>query len=294
MAIKQNIGMIGIGLMGHGIAKNLLQKGYPVMLLEHPGNQPVQDLLAMGARTTALCKELANTNTVIIICVTGSQQVEEVVTGKAGILSGLQKGATVIDCSTIEPHVTPRMAQAVSGHGGTYLDAPLTRTPKEAEAGRLNVMVGGDADQVDLIRPILAAFCENIYHAGPVASGHTLKLLHNFISLTNCLLLAEAVVCAQRSNISLEVLTEVLASGGGGSTALQRLIPYLQQSDSSSFRFSLANSLKDLSYYQAFAQHIDTPRELADAAAATLADNVDDSNGMQPLPTLIDILSSGK
>ncbi len=101
------------------------------------------------------------------------------------------------------------------------------------------------------------------------------------------------MVCAQRCDIALDVLIEVLTSGGGDSTALKRITPYLQDKDSSSFRFSLANSRKDLGYYHAFAEHIDTARDLAGAAAATLNNIVSVDNQARPLPELVDLLGTG-
>lgn len=294
MVALDRIGLIGVGLMGHGIARNLLKSGFPVTYLDHPGNQPVSDLLDMGAKPLQTCANVATHSDVVIICVTGSEQVEEVLTASQGVLDGLRPGSIVIDCSTIEPHVTTRLAQAVVEKGGQFLDAPMTRTPMEAEAGRLNVMVGGDAQTLAHVRPVLSAFCENIYHAGAIGTGHTLKLLHNFISLTNCILLAEAVVCARRCGIDLDVLIEVLSSGGGGSTALERLTPYLKHGDAAKFRFSLGNTRKDLAYYQSFAEHIDAPRELARAAARTMNDLVEAGNSIRPLPELIDILGTNK
>lgn len=276
--------------MGHGIARNLLLKGFPLTFLDHPGNQPVDDLLDMGAVSSDSCADVAGVSDVIITCVTGSQQVEDVLTSSKGVLAGLRSGTIVIDCSTIEPHLTPRLAQAVAEFGGVFMDAPLTRTPMEAEAGRLNTMVGGDAKTLSRVEPVLKAFCENIYHAGEIGAGHALKLLHNFISLSNCILLAEAVICARRSGIDLAVLIEVLNSGGGGSTALNRLVPYLMDHDPGNFRFSLANTRKDLTYYQAFAEHIDAPRELARAVTATMDEIINAENAARPLPEVIDIL----
>ncbi len=285
------VGLIGVGLMGHGIARNLLRNGYTLTLLEHAGNQPVDDLLALGAATLLSPAELTRRNDVIFLCVTGSSQLEEVMFQADGVLAGLGEGKTVVDCSTVEPHVTLKVADAVFGKDARFLDAPLTRTPKEAEQGRLNVMVGGDEQTLREIRPLLDAFAENIYHAGPVGAGHTLKLLHNFVSLGNCALLAEAVVCARRGGVNIDTFIDVLASGGGDSIALKRLTPYILGGDEGGFRFSLSNCHKDLSYYTSMAYQQQVPATVAQAIQHVF-EFAESKGGDRPVPHLIDFLDA--
>jgi len=251
--MAKTIGLIGVGLMGHGIASNLLKHGHALTVLEHPGNQPLETLLAAGATTRTSAAALARGVDVIVLCVTGSPQVEAVLLGEHGVLSALRPGTVVIDCSTAVPSSTERMAQAVHAVGGRFLDAPMTRTPKEAAEGRLNLLVGGDAALFDECRPILACFAENITHVGPVGAGHRMKLLHNYVSLGFIALLSEAAACAQVSGVAAGVFVDILAKGGGGSVALERLKPYLINRDASSLRFAMANAQKDLSYYQTMA-----------------------------------------
>lgn len=264
------IGMVGVGLMGHGIASNLVKHGYELVLLEHAGNQPLAALKAAGAVGVASAKDLAARVDVVILVVTGSPQVEAVLTGPDGVLAGLRPGRIVIDCSTAIPSSTVRMAQAVQQAGSRWLEAPMTRTPKEAAEGRLNLLVGGDAALLENCRPILKCFAENITHVGPVGAGHGMKLLHNYVSLGMVTLLAEAAACAERSGVAPEAFVEVLAKGGGGGIALERIKPYLLAKDSSGLRFSIANAHKDLTYYNTMAADADAPREVAGAVLSTL------------------------
>ncbi len=180
---------------------------------------------------------------------------------------------------------------AVFGKDAGFLDAPLTRTPKEAEEGRLNVMVGGDEQTLNELRPLLDAFAENIYHAGPVGAGHTLKLLHNFVSLGNCVLLAEAVVCARRGGVNIDTFIDVLASGGGDSIALKRLTPYILGGDEGGFRFSLSNCHKDLSYYTSMAYQQHVPATVAKAIQRVF-EFAESKGGDRPVPHLIDFLDA--
>ena len=201
--------------MGHGIAGNLVRRGWPLLFLGHPGNQPVDDLLAAGAQSAGSAADLAARSDVVILVVTGAPEVEAVLTGPGGVLDGLRPGATVIDCSTSLPGTTREMARRVEDAGARFLDAPMTRTPKEAAEGRLNLIVGGDRAVLDAHRPILESFAENIVHAGDTGSGHALKLLHNFVSLGFSAVLIEAAAAARASGVDAGVFCDVLAQGGG-------------------------------------------------------------------------------
>jgi 3-hydroxyisobutyrate dehydrogenase-like beta-hydroxyacid dehydrogenase len=265
-----NIGMVGIGLMGHGIASNLVKHGHALGVLEHAGNQPLDGLLAAGAQAFTSAAALAARSDIVILVLTGSPQVEAVLTGEGGVLQGLKPGSVVIDCSTAIPSSTQRMAAAVQAVGSRFLDCPMTRTPKEAAEGRLNLLVGGDADLLAQCRPVLQCFAENISHVGPVGAGHGMKLLHNYVSLGMATLLAEAAACAGKSGVAPDVFVDVLAKGGGGGTALERLKPFLLNGDPNGLRFSIANARKDLDYYNTMATDADAQRAIAGAVLATL------------------------
>jgi 3-hydroxyisobutyrate dehydrogenase-like beta-hydroxyacid dehydrogenase len=290
--MKQTIGMIGVGMMGHGIARNIVRHGYPLVVLEHAGNQPLDELKAAGATTAASPGALAAAVDIVILCVTGTPQVEAVLLGADGALQGLKPGAVVIDCSTAVPSSTERVAQAVHAAGGRFLDAPMTRTPKEAHDGRLNLLVGGDAALFAECQPLLACFAENITHAGPVGAGHRMKLLHNYVSLGFVTLLAEAAACAQRAGVEPDVFVEVLAKGGGGGAALERLSPYLVAQDPSGLRFSLANARKDLGYYEAMAQQTGAAHGIAQAVLQTLDLGVQRAGGDVLLPEIVQVLAT--
>ncbi len=183
MSKKDTIGLIGVGLMGHGIALNLGRAGYPLCFLDHPGNQPVTDLIAAGAQSRPSAKAVAEAAHLIILCVTGTPQIESVLAESDGVLAGLQAGSIVIDCSTAIPSSTEAVAQRVEEGGGHFVDAAMTRTPKEAAEGRLNLIVGATDELFRTVRPVLESFSESITHGGPLGSGHKLKLLHNYVSL---------------------------------------------------------------------------------------------------------------
>lgn len=287
----KTIGMIGIGMMGHGIASNLAKHGWQLVLFEHAGNQPLDALKAAGATTVTSAAALAARCDAVILVLTGSPQVEQVLTGPDGVLEGLRPGTVVIDCSTAMPESTVRMAQAVQAAGGRFLDAPMTRTPKEAAEGRLNLLVGGDAALLLECRQLLACFAENITHVGPTGAGHSMKLLHNYVSIGMVALLAEAAACAQHSGVAPDAFVEVLAKGGGGGVALERIKPYLLARDPSGLRFSIANACKDLGYYNGMAQDAGARREIAAAVLSTLEGALAKAGGTALVPELASVLA---
>ncbi|HWK72245.1 MAG TPA: NAD(P)-dependent oxidoreductase [Burkholderiaceae bacterium] len=288
---KPHIGLIGVGLMGSGIAASLLRHGFPLTVLDHPGNQPLDGLLAAGAKTSQQAADLAAAVDIVILCVTGSPQVEEVLFQKGGVLEGLRQGGTIIDCSTAIPSSTLKIAKAVHEAGGRFLDAPMTRTPKEAAEGRLNLIVGGDREVFEDCLPVLQSYAENIAYAGGVGSGHQMKLLHNYVSLGFSAVLAEASACARQTGTDPQTFCDILAAGGGGGVVLNRLRPYIESEDPSGFRFSMSNALKDMGYYCTMAEEQGSQGAIALAIKELYAQAAQAGLDQSPVPVLIDHLS---
>jgi 3-hydroxyisobutyrate dehydrogenase-like beta-hydroxyacid dehydrogenase len=285
------IGMVGIGVMGHGIATTLVGHGYPLVLLAHPGNQPVEDLVAAGARSVASLSELAAESDVVILCVTGTPEVEAVLLGSGGVIEHMRPDTVVIDHSTAIPSSTMRVAEAVAKAGGRFLDAPMTGTPKDAAAGTLNLLVGGDPELFEEYQPLLAGYARRIVYAGPLGAGHQLKLLHNFVSMGFAAVFAEAVACAERAHVDLGLFLEVLDSGGGKSTILDRMRPYIETQDTTAYRFSIGNAAKDLGYYMALAKELGASRTTAEAVHRVYAEAVAAGHGRETVPEIIPVLA---
>lgn len=287
MGRSMEIGLVGVGLMGHGIAANLLRAGHALRFLDHPGNQPVGDLLEMGAVAKPSGREVAEGADAVILCVTGSPQVEAVLFEPEGVLEGLPPGAVVVDCSTALPGSTARVAERVMAAGGRFMDAAMTRTPKEATEGRLNLIVGAAEPLLEEIRPLLDCFAENIAHAGPVGAGHTLKLLHNFVSLGFTAVLAEAAAASRRAGIDDAAFLDVLGKGGGGGVVFERLRPFIESGDPSGFRFSVANALKDIGYYRAMIGELAAEHGVAEAVLALYRAADEAGHAGRPVPELV-------
>src|SRR6185369_2044252 len=194
----------------------------------------------------------------VILCVTGSPQVEEIVFGANGLLGGARKDLVVIDTSTSEPGTTARCREAFAARGAKFVDAPLARTPKEAQEGRLNSMVGADDATFARVKPVLAAFCENIFHVGPPGAGHTLKLVNNFMAMTIAASIAEAFAVAAKAGVRLDKLHEVVSMGAINSPIFQMMAGGAVAGDLTKMKFAIQNAAKDMRYYTHLAeeQHV--------------------------------------
>lgn len=294
MTTQKRVGIIGVGFMGHGIAKNVLKHGHRLIFLNHPGNQPSDDLVAAGATRTDSAATLAADSGVIILCVTGSPQVEDAMFRQDGVLGGLKRGAIVLDCTTAIPTSTDKVSKAVHAAGARYLDTAMTRTSKEAEDGRLGLIVGGEEALFHEVEPLLRCFAESITFAGPVGSGHKLKLLHNFVSLGFAALLSEAAACARSAGVDSRVFLDVLEKGAGEGVVYRRLKPFIESGDSSGLRFTIANALKDLTYYNQMAGDTAAYHEIAEAARHTYEVAAKSGHGQELVPALIAALAQHK
>ena len=282
------IGFIGAsGLMGHGMAKNLLAKGHSLALTVHRQRETLADLLAAGARVAATPAELAASCEMVFICVTGSPQVEAVVAGPQGLLSAAQPGLLIIDCSTAEPDSTARLREQCAAVGVVLVDAPLARTPAEAEAGRLNVMVGAEPALLARIEPVLRCFAENIFHVGGPGAGHILKLLNNFVAQAICAATAEAFAVGQRAGIDPRKLVELVSAGPANNGLFQGMAKTLS-GDLAGLKFELDNARKDLRYYTHLAEGLAVPTLMGEAVhqSLTLASAL--GHGHKFVPSLVE------
>ena len=165
------------------------------------------------------------------------------------------KDLIVADCSTAQPDSTVKLlAVLLEPKGVRLVDTPLTRTPKEAEAGKLGMMTGGDEALLNEIRPVLSCFADTIIHAGPIGAGHRLKLINNFLSLSHAAIAAEAIAVAAKAGVSMKALKDIVVAGGANSAMFERIIKVPLEEDDSAAKFAIRNARKDLRYYTAMAE----------------------------------------
>ena len=267
----QRIGFVGAsGLMGHGMARNLRAKGFPLALTVHRNRERVADLLAVGATLAATPAALARASDIVFLCVTGSPQVEAAVAGPDGLLAGAASGLVIVDTSTAEPESTTKLRELCANQGVAYIDAPLARTPLEAEAGRLNVMVGASDEHFALLEPVLKAFAENVFHVGGPGAGHIIKLLNNFIAQASCTAVAEAFAVGQKAGIDLKKLIALMSAGLVNSGLIQVMARTLD-GDLGGMKFELNNARKDIRYYTHLAEGLGVPTVVGEGVHQSLA-----------------------
>ena len=270
MADDRHVGFIGVGLMGHGMAKNILEKGYKLTVMGHRNRAPVEDLVGRGANEAASPAEMAAAVDVIFLCVTSSIQVEDLMRRPDGILSAAHSGLTIVDCSTADPNSTLALAEEARAKGARMMDAPLGNTPKEAEIGKLNAFVGADDETFQDILPIIETWAENITHVGGVGAGHTAKLINNFIGMSYTALYAEAYVVCEKAGVDKEKFHEIISAGGLNSGMFQRVSNWVIGGDPKAHEFSLNNCYKDLKYYTQLTDALPMMAQMGAAAKTRL------------------------
>ena len=265
---RERVGFVGIGLMGQGIAKNIVEKGYGLTTIAHRNRAPLDDLLTRGAVEAASLVDLAAASDIVFLCLTGSPQVEAVV---AALKPGLRRGSVIVDCSTSEPGVTERLAAELALIGVDFADAPLGRTPKEAWAGTLDCMVGASPAVFDRIRPVIATWAGKIVHIGGLGDGHRMKLVNNFLSLGYGALYAEALTLARKVGISVETFDQVISGGRMDCGFYQTFMGYNLHGNREAHRFTLSNAVKDMRYIEAMGNAAVMATTLASAVKSSYA-----------------------
>ena len=248
MSKKPQIGFIGVGYMGHGMAKNILQNGYPLMVKGNRNRTPVDSLVGMGAVEATSVAQMARDCDIIHICLSNSPQVEAIIRGPDGIIANGKAGLIVIDATTADPTSTEALAAEMAAAGMTLVDAPLGRTPKEAEEGTLDAMVGADPDTFATILPVIECWAGNINHIGPVGSAHKMKLIMNFIAMGYSCLYSEAVTLGAKVGIAPQKINKVIGSSRLSNGFFDTFMKYTVGRDRDAHKFTIANASKDVRY----------------------------------------------
>jgi 3-hydroxyisobutyrate dehydrogenase-like beta-hydroxyacid dehydrogenase len=287
---KEKIGFIGLGLMGHGMAKNIVEKGFPLTVVAHRNRAPVDDLVSRGAKEARDVRALAEASDIVVLCVTGSPEVEALVAGPDGLAAAGRK-LMILDCSTSDPSSTLRLATQMQERGITLIDAPLSRTPKDAEEGTLDVMVGGTEADVARARPVIDCFAGRVVHTGPTGSGHTMKLLNNFVSLGYAAIYSEALALGAKAGLTPQVFDAVIRGGRMDCPFYQTFSQYVVGRDPNAHRFAIRNALKDLTYLAGFANASGTANPISGAVRNSFALAVNAGQGERYVPMLSDFIA---
>ena len=285
--MRERIGFVGLGMMGHGMAANILKNGYPLKALAHRNRTPLEDLLSHGATEAASMEELVSASEVVFFCVTGAPQVEDLVYRKNGVINHCRPGFILVDCTTSNPNLSRRISEDLGAAGAHFVDAPVTRAPKDAEAGRLNSLVGAENPIFERIEPLLACYSEHIVHFGPPGAGHSAKLINNFISCGYTALIAEGISLCFKAGVDARALYEVMSAGGADSGVLRKMVPPLLQGDLTGHKFTLNNACKDVGYFKEFADGFGFESYLAESLLTTYRAAVEAGLGEKMMASLV-------
>ncbi|HEY6739628.1 MAG TPA: NAD(P)-dependent oxidoreductase [Actinopolymorphaceae bacterium] len=216
---ESTVGFIGLGIMGTGMAQNLLAAGHQVVVYNR-SPEKAKPLAEQGAQVASSPREVAHASSVVFVCVSDTPDVEQVLFGEHGVAEGLRIGSIVVDCSTVSPEATKVWAKRLDSQGVRFVDAPVSGGSEGAKNGTLSIMVGGSPEDVDRVRPYLEAIGQTITHVGPTGSGQTCKLVNQILVVTAMLGVAEALVFAKAGGLDLEKTLAAVTGGAGGSWML--------------------------------------------------------------------------
>ncbi len=279
------IGLIGVGMMGHGMAANLLKHGHGVTVIAHRNRDPIVDLAARGATEAKDLAQMAQKASIILLCLPVSKIVEDTINR---LRPHLRPRHILIDTGTSEPDTTRRLARELAHMGVSYADAPLTGGPEQAETAHLGVLCGAEEKTFLHIKPILKCFATTVRHVGPVGSGHTAKLISNYLVTGMIALVTEAFGAARKAEIDWRDLYEAMLNGSGNSGVLRKMVAPALEGDFDGYRFSIANAAKDIGYYADMAEKLGCASMLMEAVAEVFVNAVETGHGGRNVSHLLD------
>jgi len=228
--MNTRIGFIGLGIMGKPMARNLLKAGYSVTVYNR-SRAAITALVADGATATSSSREVAQQSDVVITIVTDTPDVQQVILGQQGVLTGLHAGGVIIDMSTISPSATRELAETAKAKDVHFLDAPVSGGEGGAIAGTLSIMVGGEATVFGDCLPIFQAMGKNIIHVGGSGAGQLTKLCNQIAVAVTNLAMSEALIFGAKAGIDLEKMHQAISGGAAGSWQMSNLAPRVFKRD---------------------------------------------------------------
>ncbi len=289
---KLRVGFVGVGLMGHGMAKNILEKGgYALIVLGHRNREPVEDLLRRGASEAKDVASLAAASDVVITCLPSAVEMEAAYLGSNGLMTGAGPGMVFIDATTNDPDVTRKVGAALATAGCALVDAALGRTPKEAEEGRASTYVGGDPESIARVRPILESYADTIVVCGSLGAGATCKLLNNSISMGMLMMISETFAVAAKLGVDLAAFSEVLSAGGVNSGMWRALKPWIIAGDVGGLLATVRTGAKDIRAYTRMAEDAGVATPVAQAINQQFRTVVNQGHADRMMPVLPGILA---
>jgi 3-hydroxyisobutyrate dehydrogenase-like beta-hydroxyacid dehydrogenase len=281
-----NIGFIGVGYMGYGIAKNVLEKRNNLFVIANKNRKPIDKIVGLGATEVNTLEEFKEKKlNVLVKCVTNTPIAKEIATKLSNILD---EKTLIIDITTHNKTGSIETEKIYQSSNINYVECPVMGGPVQAEQGVLGGIVGATDDNFKIAEPYLKLFCKNYFHFGPVGMGAKSKLLNNFLTLGNAALINHMAKAAKKFDLDLQKLFDVAKLGSGNSAALIRVFDALLQGDSTGFKFTASNSVKDLTYIQDLLKDFPEAEKIAEDNKNYFQKAVDDGYGENFISELID------
>ena len=281
-----NVGFIGVGYMGYGIAKNILTKGNNLFVIANKNRKPIEKIVNKGAKEVKTFEEFKEKQLDILIkCVTNTPIAKEIANKLSKILD---KKTLIIDITTHNKTGSIETEKIYQSNNINYVECPVMGGPVQAEEGVLGGIVGATDNNFKLAEPYFKLFCKNYFHFGSVGMGAKSKLLNNFLTLGNAALINHMVKAAKEFDLDLQKFFDVAKLGSGNSAALNRVFDALLKNDLTGFKFTAINSVKDLSYIQDLLKDFPEAEKIAEDNKNYFQKAVDDGYGENFISELID------
>lgn len=288
--MPENVAILGLGTMGGGMAANLLKAGFTLAVYNRTPAK-AEALVRSGARLALTPADAAKGASVVISMLADDAASRAVWLGKDGALEAAGAGATLIESSTVSPVWIAELAGLTSQRGVELLDAPVTGSKMQAEAGQLSFLVGGSAHALETATPVLKAMSKEIVHLGPVGSGAKMKLINNFLCGVQIASLAEGLTWIERSGLDREKALAILKSGAPGSPLLANISGRMV-SQIYGVNFLLRLMAKDLRYAENEASLCDVELTTAKTARKLFEDAVAKGFGEEDMASVIEPIRS--
>ncbi|HVY00477.1 MAG TPA: NAD(P)-dependent oxidoreductase [Pseudorhodoplanes sp.] len=289
--MAERIGFVGVGFMGHGMAKNLVEKGHPLTIMGHRNRAPVDDLIKRGAKEAKSAEDVAKNSDIVFLCVTGSPQVEALVRGANGLAAGAQKGMIIVDCSTSNPTSTVALAAELQAKGIFFCDAPLGGTPAQAEEGKLSALVGCDASIWPRLEPIVGKWAAKAVRIGNPGDGHKMKLIMNFLSMGYAAIYSEALSVGKKVGLTPQMIDSGLRGSRMDCGFYQTFFDYVLNRNREAHKFTISNAHKDVRYLAIMAATAGVPNPVGNAVKDYFAMAEAAGRGQDFVPMLSDFVA---
>ena len=279
------IGLIGAGLMGHGMATNILAAGHELHVVAHRNRQPIEDLVSRGAVEAASPAALGALVDIVVLCVTGTPAAQKVIDALTPVL---QPGMLVIDTTTNTSGGPEAFSSTLARLDVTYVEAPVTGGAQQAREGVLGAIVGCDKDLPRDARDVLSCFCRQIEQFGPAGAGARAKLVSNFLALGTAALVIETFRKARALGVDWQKLYELAQHGSGKSVGLDRIAGGAVAGDFKRYKFSIDNSIKDLSHFAELEEQNSCSSDLLPALLDVFSSAALNGHGNRMISELLD------